>query len=195
MSAKPRRAVFFDRDGVLNQAVVVDGRPRPPADAGSLVLTPGAASLLSDLKEMGFFLICVTNQPDVARGARTLDNVQAMNDKVKFELALDDLFVCLHDGPDNCACRKPKPGLLLAAADKWNLDLPGSWLVGDRAGDVGAGRAAGCRTVFLDLGYAEPGPEPPADFACRSLPEAVGVIKSEGFFHDGGQRFKGEIVR
>jgi D-glycero-D-manno-heptose 1,7-bisphosphate phosphatase len=191
----PRRAVFFDRDGVLNQAVVVDGKPRPPADAASLVVTFGAAALMAELKELGFRLICVTNQPDVARGTRTMANVEAMNDKVRFELALDDLYCCPHDDADGCRCRKPKPGLILAAAEKWSLDLPSCWMVGDRAGDVGAGRAAGCRTVFIDLGHREPRPDPPADHDCRSLLEAVQLIKGATVHHDARNRFEGEIVR
>ncbi|MDR1111558.1 MAG: HAD-IIIA family hydrolase [Deltaproteobacteria bacterium] len=191
----PRKAVFLDRDGVLNQAVVVDGQPRPPADAQSLVLTIGAKSLLLGLKELGFLLICVTNQPDVARGTRTMANVVAMNDKVRFELPLDDLLFCPHDDADLCGCRKPRAGLLLAAADKWSIDLPSSWMVGDRAGDVGAGRAAGCRTVFIDLGYAETKPDPPADFVCQSLFEAINTIREESARHESHIRFKGEIVR
>ena len=192
---KSRRAVFFDRDGVLNQAVVVDGRPRHPADADSLVLTPGAAALMMDLKELDFRIICVTNQPDVARGTRTPASVEAMNDKVRFGLALDDLYCCPHDDADQCRCRKPKPGMLLEAAEKWSLDLPSCWMVGDRAGDVAAGRAAGCRTVFIDLGHQEPKPDPPADHVCRSLLEAVQLIKGATVHHDARDRFEGEVVR
>jgi D-glycero-D-manno-heptose 1,7-bisphosphate phosphatase len=190
-----RKAVFFDRDGVLNQAVVVDGHPRPPEDAKSLVITVGAVGLLLSLKELGFILICVTNQPDIARGTRTEENVKLMNDKVRFELALDDLFVCPHDNADNCDCRKPKPGMLLRAADKWSIDLPSSWMVGDRVGDVEAGRMAGCRTIFIDLNYDEPKPAPPAGFVCRSLVEAVNIIKEVSLRYESPSRFKGEIVR
>lgn len=191
----PRQAVFFDRDGVLNQAVVADGRPSPPADAESLVVTPGARGLLWELKELCFLLICVTNQPDIARGTRTAADVEAMNRKVSFALALDDLYCCPHDGPDNCQCRKPKPGMILAAADKWGVDLPASWTVGDRAGDIAAGRAAGTRTIFLDFGYREPGPDPPADHTCRNLAEAVRIIKEASASDETLKRFEGEVVR
>ncbi|MDR0356610.1 MAG: HAD-IIIA family hydrolase [Deltaproteobacteria bacterium] len=190
-----RKAVFFDRDGVLNQAVVENGRPRPPADVRDMVITRGASGVMFELKELGFALICVTNQPDVARGTQTLANVKAINDRVKFELALDDLFVCLHDDADECSCRKPKPGLILSAAEKWNIDLPSSWMVGDRAGDVLAGRAAGCRTIFIDFGYAEAKADPPADYVCGSLVEAGRIIKKASLTHESHQRFKGEIVR
>jgi len=174
MNRKP--AVFFDRDGVLNKAVIKDGKPVPPADAESLVISPGAAEKLNSLKSRGFVLVCVTNQPDVARGGRTLSNVEDMNRKVRAHLPLDDLLACFHDGQDNCNCRKPKPGLLLEAGRRWDLDLARSWMIGDRASDIAAGRAAGCRTIFLDFDYAEARPAPEADFTCRGLDEAAVVI-------------------
>ncbi|MDR2613081.1 MAG: HAD family hydrolase [Deltaproteobacteria bacterium] len=171
-----RRAVFLDRDGVLNIAEVRGGKPYPPADAASMRFYPGARELLGRLRAAGFVLLCVTNQPDVARGTRTLENVRAMNERTLAELPLDGLYVCLHDGPAGCPCRKPRPGMLLEGAREWNADLSRSFMVGDRAGDVGAGRAAGCRTVFIDRGYAEPRPDPPADRECAGLREAVEII-------------------
>lgn len=168
-----RRAVFLDRDGVLNHAVYVDGKSYPPADAESLRLCPGAAEAVARLKAAGYLCICVTNQPDVARGTRTRENVAAMNDKVQGLLKLDDVYVCLHDNADNCDCRKPKPGMLAAAAAKWSIDPAASWMVGDRLSDVAAGKAFGCRTILLV-------PEGRADHAagnvCRSLDEVVRTI-------------------
>jgi D-glycero-D-manno-heptose 1,7-bisphosphate phosphatase len=117
----------------------------------------------------------VTNQPDFARGTRTRENITAMNARVLASLPLDDLFACLHDGPDDCPCRKPKPGMLLEAARKWGVDLAASWMVGDRASDVEAGRAAGCRTIFLDCGYGGPEPAVP-DFVCRSVARVADII-------------------
>ncbi|MDR1657767.1 MAG: HAD-IIIA family hydrolase [Deltaproteobacteria bacterium] len=190
-----KRAVFFDRDGVLNLAEVKDGRPYPPKDAASVVITPGAPALLTELRELDFLLIAVTNQPDVARKTKTEAEVTAINDRIRFELALNDLFVCLHDNPDNCQCRKPKPGMLLAAAAKWKLDLPSCWMVGDRAGDIGAGRSAGCRTIFIDYDYAEPKPAPPADYTCPSLNQAVAIINEVTVHHESFSRFKGQIIR
>lgn len=139
---------------------------------------PEAAGSLKRLKAAGFVLLCVTNQPDVARGTRSPDNVRAMNARALAELPLDGLYACLHDGPDGCLCRKPKPGMLLEGARDWNVDLSRSFMVGDRAGDIGAGRAAGCRTVFIDRGYDEPRPAPAADYTCRGLAEAVEAIIS-----------------
>jgi D-glycero-D-manno-heptose 1,7-bisphosphate phosphatase len=171
-----RRAVFLDRDGVLNRAAVVSGKPYPPPDAASMEFYPGAREALLRLKARGLALVCVTNQPDVARGTRTLANVEAMNARVSSELPLDALYACLHDGPDGCGCRKPKPGMLLMAAEEHGLDLSRSFMVGDRAGDVGAGRAAGCVTLFIDRGYSEPPPDPPADHTVTGLDEAVVTI-------------------
>jgi transaldolase len=171
-----RRAVFLDRDGVLNRAVVRDGRPYPPADAASMDFYPEAVGLLSDLKARGFVLLCVTNQPDVARGTRTPENVRAMNLRATEELPLDGLYSCFHDGPDGCDCRKPKPGMLVRGAAEHGIDLRRSFMVGDRAGDVGAGKAAGCVTLLIDRGYSEPSPDPPPDYTVTSLAEAVSRI-------------------
>ncbi|MDR1314326.1 MAG: HAD-IIIA family hydrolase [Deltaproteobacteria bacterium] len=173
-----KRAVFLDRDGVLNRAEVRGGKPHPPADAESMDFYPEAAGILARLKGEGFELVCVTNQPDVARGTRTLENVRAMNDRTLAELPLDALYVCLHDGKDGCGCRKPKPGMLVRGARERGIDLSRSFMVGDRAGDVGAGRAAGCVTVFIDRGYSEPQPDPPADYTAASLGEAARIITS-----------------
>jgi D-glycero-D-manno-heptose 1,7-bisphosphate phosphatase len=189
-----KRAVFFDRDGVLNQAVVAGGKPYPPKDAESMVITPGAASLMIELKELGYKLIGVTNQPEVARGTRSLENVAAINEKISFELAMDDFYVCPHDNSDNCECRKPKPGMLVMAAEKWGLDLPSCFMVGDRAGDVAAGRNAGCLTIFLDMGYQEPGPDPKADYVCRNLFEAVQIIRGVSVY-ESRERFEGKVIR
>jgi D-glycero-D-manno-heptose 1,7-bisphosphate phosphatase len=168
-------AVFLDRDGVLNEAVVIDAKPYPPQDADCLTIPEGVRETLERLKAADFLLICLTNQPDVARGKRTLENVLRMNQKIRDSLPLDDLFVCLHDNEDHCACRKPKPGMLLDAARKWEIDLAASWIIGDRASDVAAGYAAGCRAIFLDFDYVEPKPAK-ADFTARNLPDAVEFI-------------------
>lgn len=142
-----------------------------------MVIVPGALNCVQGLKQAGYICICVTNQPDYARGTRSLENITAMNARVLAELPLDDLFVCLHDNADNCACRKPKPGMLLEAARKWGIDLTKSWMVGDRAGDIEAGHAAGCRTIFLDQGYDRP-KAIKADFVCENITMALNIILS-----------------
>jgi transaldolase len=166
-----RRAVFLDRDGVLNAAVVRDGRPYPPESVAEMSLLPGVEEACSRLKQAGFLLIVVTNQPDIARGKAGSGAVDAINDALQARLKLDEVCVCPHDDADGCHCRKPKPGLILDAARRWRIDLSRSFMIGDRWRDVEAGRAAGCRTVFLEHGYAERSPDFP-DIASKSL-EAV----------------------
>ncbi|MDR0548101.1 MAG: HAD-IIIA family hydrolase [Deltaproteobacteria bacterium] len=173
-----KRAIFFDRDGVLCQAVVKEGKPYPPADAASLIVPPAATLLLPRLKTLGFFLFVVTNQPDVARGTRTKENVLAINEKLATLLPLDGFYVCFHDNQDNCPCRKPKPGLILKAAEENGIDLGASWLIGDRASDVEAGVRAGCLTIFLDFDYAEPKATRP-NFVRTSLKAAIDLILEE----------------
>jgi D-glycero-D-manno-heptose 1,7-bisphosphate phosphatase len=167
-----RRAVFLDRDGVLNAAVVRDGRPYPPASLAEMTLLPGVEDACARLKKSGFLLIVVTNQPDIARGKAAIDEIEAINAALQARLGLDEICVCPHDDADNCACRKPKPGLLLDAAKRWKIDLAKSFMIGDRWRDVEAGRAAGCRTVFVDYGYAERRPDAP-DLVAASLAAVV----------------------
>ena len=115
---KLRRAVFLDRDGILNAAVVRDGRPYPPASLAEMTLLPGVEEACARLKKSGFLLIVVTNQPDIAKGKTTVSEVEAINAALQARLGLDEVCVCPHDDAYNCACRKPKPGLLLDAAKR-----------------------------------------------------------------------------
>ena len=171
-----RRAVFFDRDGVLNRAIVRDGKPYPPANLEELAITEGAARALAQLTERGFLLLVVTNQPDVSRGTQSMDAVEEIHRAIAKELPVDEFLVCPHDDRDGCACRKPKPGLLHEAAARYGIDLANSYLIGDRWRDVEAGQAAGCRTVWIDGGYRERGPTVPPDVTVSSLNDAVESI-------------------
>ncbi len=148
-------AVFLDRDGVINRAVVRDGRPYPPARLEDVEILSGAIFSIQRLAERGYVLIGITNQPDVARGTQSREVVESINAMILSRLPLREIFVCYHDNNDNCDCRKPKPGLILRAADKYGLDLSQSWMVGDRWKDIAAGRAAGLKTIFVDYHYAE----------------------------------------
>jgi len=148
-------AVFLDRDGVINQAVVRDGRPYPPSGVDDLKIVEGAADALRDLKQAGFLLIVVTNQPDISRGTRSRTTVDAIHQALREALPVDDFFVCPHDDSDHCDCRKPLPGLLLRAAQKYDIDIPRSFMIGDRWRDVEAGANAGCPTVLIDYGYRD----------------------------------------
>jgi D-glycero-D-manno-heptose 1,7-bisphosphate phosphatase len=175
---RPNPAVFLDRDGVLNRAVVRNGRPYPPASLEELEILPGAASAARRLREAGFLLIGATNQPDVARGTQRREVVEAMNDRLLTEMPIAAILVCYEDG-DDCPRRKPNPGLLLEAAEAYAIDLPASYMVGDRWRDVEAGRRAGCRTVFIDRGYDERRPDPPADHVAADLTDAADWILSD----------------
>jgi D-glycero-D-manno-heptose 1,7-bisphosphate phosphatase len=165
-------AVFLDRDGVINRPVIHDGRPHPPADAEALEVLPGVSEALERLRAAGFFLVIVTNQPDVARGTQTREAIDRIHERLRSVLPLDDIRVCVHDDADGCRCRKPSPGLLEDAARDAGLSLADSFMVGDRWRDIEAGRRAGCTTVFIDWAYDERRPEQP-DAVVASLPEAA----------------------
>ena len=169
------RAVFLDRDGVLNAAVVRDGRPYPPARVEALEILPGVPGALGELARGGFVLLVVTNQPDVARGVQTREVIEAMHARLRAALPLDAIYCCDHDDADRCACRKPAPGLLLEAARDWDVDLTASFMVGDRWRDIEAGAAAGCRTIFVDYQYRERQPQA-FDRRVTSLAEAAAWI-------------------
>lgn len=167
-----RPAVFLDRDGVLNDIIMKNGVAHPPLSVDTLVIFPDAAPACRALRDAGYLLIGATNQPDIARGHALRADVDAINDVVRTELDLDELRVCPHDDSDRCECRKPLPGMLLNAAEDHDIDLTASIMVGDRWKDIDAGRAAGCRTVFIDRQYSERKPDNP-DFICGGLLEAV----------------------
>jgi D-glycero-D-manno-heptose 1,7-bisphosphate phosphatase len=172
--------VFLDRDGVVNDAEIKDGKPYPPADAASLRIPAGAADTLARLKQHGFLLVVVTNQPDVARGKQTRQAVDEINDRLRCELPLDDVLTCYHDDDDGCDCRKPKPGLILRAAQQYGIDLTRSFMIGDRWRDIDAGANAGCKTILIDVGYRERGPISRPDYRARSLSEAAEWILKSG---------------
>jgi D-glycero-D-manno-heptose 1,7-bisphosphate phosphatase len=163
-----KAAVFLDRDGVLVRARVVAGLPYSIRDADDLELETGAADACRALRAAGFVLVCVTNQPDVARGTLTRAAVDRIHERLLEILPLDEIVVCPHDDSDGCKCRKPQPGMLLDAASRLGIDLETSFMVGDRWRDIEAGRRAGCTTVFLDREYSEAVPEHP-DVAVRDL--------------------------
>jgi D-glycero-D-manno-heptose 1,7-bisphosphate phosphatase len=172
MIAARRRAIFLDRDGVLLESTVVNGRPRPAQSAADGKILPGVPEACRALRSSGFVLIVVTNQPDVARGLVTEEAVTAVNDALLAAVELDDVLMCVHDDTDKCSCRKPAPGLLVTAANRWSIDLGVSVMVGDRWRDIAAGKAAGCHTIFVDRAYRERRPAG-QDLTVSSFPEAV----------------------
>jgi D-glycero-D-manno-heptose 1,7-bisphosphate phosphatase len=170
-----RRAVFLDRDGVLNRAIVRDGKPHPPRSVAELEILPDVGNALAALHAAGWLLIVVTNQPDAARGATTRDEVEKVNAALGAALPIDEFRTCYHDSDAGCDCRKPKPGALLAAAVRHDIDLHESYMVGDRWRDVEAGQRAGCKTIFLDYCYQEKQPET-VDYRVESLSQAAEII-------------------
>jgi D-glycero-D-manno-heptose 1,7-bisphosphate phosphatase len=176
MHPRSRQAVFLDRDGVLNEAVIRDGKPYAPATLAELQIPPGTAEALLRLKQQEFLLLVVTNQPDVARGNQKREIVEAIDHHLRSQLPLDDIFTCYHDDIDACECRKPQPGLVMRAAEKYGIDLSRSFLAGDRWRDMDAGASAGCRTIWIDRGYAERSPSSEPDIRVASLVEAVDWI-------------------
>ena len=173
-----RRAIFLDRDGVLNHAVVKNGKPYPPATVEEVSIPDDALSALTFLKEAGYLLIGATNQPDVARGTTPKETIEAINAKLMGMLPLEDIRVCYHDDCDNCVCRKPLPGLMTQAALDYNVDLTQSIMIGDRWKDVEAGQRAGCKTIWLRYEYQEKEPDQAPDLIASSLTEAVEWIRN-----------------
>ena len=171
------KAIFLDRDGVLNHAIVRNGKPYPPASLDELSIPDDAITALQQLKKYGFLLIGATNQPDVARGTTRRQTVEAINAKLLEWLPLDEINICYHDDKDSCACRKPLPGLLTEAAKRLHIDLSSSFTIGDRWKDIEAGQRAGCKTIWLKQDYLERRePEQPANFIATSLTEAISWI-------------------
>jgi D-glycero-D-manno-heptose 1,7-bisphosphate phosphatase len=163
---------------VLNRALVRDGKPYPPRTITEFEILPDALEACILLKRAGFLLIVATNQPDVGRGTLARETVEALHARMRAALPLDRVEVCYHAGERHgqpCDCRKPRPGMLHRAARELGLDLARSWMVGDRWRDVDCGRAAGCRTVFIDHGYDEPLKQAP-DFRAGGLLEAARII-------------------
>jgi D-glycero-D-manno-heptose 1,7-bisphosphate phosphatase len=171
-----RRAVFLDRDGVVNRSIVHEGKPYPPNTVGEMEILAGVPDALTSLRKAGFLNIVVTNQR-TSRPAK-VDVIEAMHRRLRSELALDEIKVCRHSDTDLCDCRKPKPGMLLQAAREFDIDLKRSFMVGDRWRDVAAGQAAGCTSFFIDYGYRERRPIPPY-VEVKSLAEAGARILGE----------------
>jgi len=171
-----KKAVFLDRDGVINKAFIKDGLPKSPTSLNELEILPGVKESILRLKKLNFICLVVTNQPEVTRGKINKNTVIKMNSFLKKKIELDDIFVCYHDDKDNCNCRKPKPGLLLQAKKKWNVDFKKSFIVGDRWRDIQAGKKVGCKTIFLDYKYKDIKPKNP-DFVTDTLLNATYIIE------------------
>lgn len=170
------RAVFLDRDGTLNKVVIRDGIPFPPAEVSEFELLAGVKDALRIFKSQGYIPIVVTNQPDFARGTASLVQIESLNNMIRRSLNIEHIYTCLHDDQEDCHCRKPKPGLLLQAANELNIELTASIMVGDRWRDVQAGQAAGCSCYYIDCNYSESKPLQPFE-RVQSLFEAAKLVR------------------
>ena len=168
-----RAAVFLDRDGVINKVVIRDGKPMTLGRPEDLEFLPGVQDALGRLRKAELALFVVTNQPDVARGLLDVERVNEIHRKMNLSFPFDGIYTCTHDDKDRCDCRKPKPGLILKAAREHGIALASSFMVGDRARDIDAGRAAGCTTFLVQKPYSGTAQ---ADHAVRDLPEAARII-------------------
>jgi D-glycero-D-manno-heptose 1,7-bisphosphate phosphatase len=183
-----RKAVFFDRDGVLNDAIVKDGKPYPPSSMNELHIDEDVPRELNRLVCEGFILIGITNQPDVARGTQRREVVESINEAIMKVLPLHEIRVCYHDDADHCKCRKPKPGLILDASEDYHINLALSYVVGDRWKDIEAGKRAGCRTIWINRGYKERQPDQEDAVFVSSLKDVIDfIINSQNKMNgDGG---------
>jgi len=151
------KAFFFDRDGVLNKAIVKLGKPYSPCHFDELVINEYAKEIIKYIKKKKYLTIVVTNQPDVKRKKISRNLVEKINTFLKKKLLFDDLYVC-YDDKDYSFFRKPKPGLIFEAKKKWNIDLKKSYIIGDRKKDILSGIKAGVKTIFIDNNYSEQKP-------------------------------------
>jgi D-glycero-D-manno-heptose 1,7-bisphosphate phosphatase len=174
-----RRAVFLDRDGVLNRPVLRNGQPHPPSRVEDFELYDDVADGCARLKAAEFLLVVITNQPDVGRGTQSREAVEAMHMKMQSTLpSLDRIEVCYHAGErygEPCDCRKPRPGMILHVAAELKIDLAASYVIGDRWRDIDCARAAGCRAIFIERGYKESLRETP-DFTVANFNDAVSAL-------------------
>ncbi len=173
-----RNAVFLDRDGVINRATTINGKSYPPQTLSDFDLLPRVKESVDRLKDYGFIVVVVTNQPDVATGKQQKSVVEAMHGYLRSVLSVDHIEVCYHTENMGCSCRKPKAGMLKSAAASLSIDLTKSYMVGDRWRDVEAGQNAGCLdTFFIDYGYSEKKPQDPYQ-TVNDLADAVSRILS-----------------
>ena len=174
-----RRAIFLDRDGVINRPLIRAGKPYPPSSLVEFEILPRVAQACQALKDLEFLLVVVTNQPDVGRGTLAREVVETIHRSLLRQLPIDRVMTCYHGGAvygDPCDCRKPRPGMLFQAAEELKIDLAKSFMIGDRWRDVDCGFNAGCKTVFIDWGYEEKLKRDP-DFRAHDLPAAAQLIE------------------
>lgn len=167
-------AIFFDRDGVLIEAPLINKKPTSVQSLKDVKLCKNILEICKYYKK-NYYLIMVTNQPDYSRGVNSKKNIVNINNFLKKKLNLDMIYVCYSDN-EKCIDRKPNPGMLLKAKKKYKINLKKSFMIGDRWRDVGAGNRAGCRTIFIDRNYSEKLIYKP-NYSIRKLKDILLIIK------------------
>jgi D-glycero-D-manno-heptose 1,7-bisphosphate phosphatase len=144
-----KKAVFIERDGILNEVQVGPKNQIAPLTLEEFKVKKDAEPLLRKLKKAGFVLIVTSNQPGLSRGYQSRRELDRMHEVLRRSFPLDDLMICPHEEDDHCPCRKPRPGLLIEAAFKWHLNLDHSFVISDKWQDAEAARTAGCTSLLL----------------------------------------------
>ena len=170
------KAVFLDRDGVINRSLVLNGKPFAPTHLKDFKILPGVSESLLNLKAGGYLTVVVTNQPDLSTGKQTWKSLNEIHAFLNSQCHSDMVKVCSHTNEDHCNCRKPNPGMLIEASVELGIDLSESYMIGDRWGDIEAGQRSGCKnTFFIDYGYTEK--QPTGNFTVvKSLRECADII-------------------
>ena len=149
------KCVFLDRDGVINQPIIINKKPYSPRKIQEFIFTTDIKNLINKVVNLGYKVIVVTNQPDIATGDLSESLLNHFHKCITDEMLINDIFVCKHKSSDNCNCRKPKPGLIIEAAIKHKINLKESFFIGDRWKDVDAANKVECHSIFIDYGYSE----------------------------------------
>lgn len=168
-----KKAVFLDRDGVINPVVMKKGKPHPPLPQDYEIYS-NAPEALNALKKQGFLVFIFTNQPDISKKLITKEELNKIHQKVSQTLPIDEIVTCIHLEEDQCHCRKPKAGMLLYLQKKWDLDFNQSFVVGDRWRDIEAGAAVNCKTILIGDGYNEK--KISADWNVKDIKEMTEII-------------------
>jgi len=171
------KAVFLDRDGVINHVVFHKevNKPSSPWNIEEFKLIKGIYKPLMKLKKMGFLLFIISNQPDINRGRIKNGTTEKINKIIYEKFPIEDIMICPHDDKDNCVCRKPKPGMIEIIAKKYNINIKESFLIGDGWKDIEAGKKAGLTTILIDKDYNR---DAKADYRVKNLEKSFEIIKN-----------------
>lgn len=169
------KAIFFDRDGVLNHLVERDGSFYSPQIFDDFHIIDDATEVVDSVHKMGYLAIVISNQPDISRGKLKQSELDKMTDKLFEKLNIDDIFYCTHDDDNDIDCRKPAPGLFITAQNKYNINFSVSFMIGDTWKDVEAAKNAGISMILLDRNYNQNLEDV---IRVKSLTETVSLIKN-----------------